>query len=159
MMRQTIWTGTCAVIVSFATAGMLAQSAAQTPAPPQGAPSSSDQKITVTGCLKAAPQMANNNTADAAGTSGTASTTGTTGTSGAAGAAGSAGATPAGTPGTAGAAVEQKFLLTSASASPADAAGTASAQTFRLIANPTALTDHVGKKLELTGTIDKNSTP
>jgi len=45
--------------------------------------------------------------------------------------------------------------LTSATASPADT--TASAQTYRLIANPTALTAHVGKKLELTGTIDTTS--
>jgi len=32
------------------------------------------------------------------------------------------------------------------------------AQTYRLIANPTALSEHVGKKLELTGTLDPTST-
>jgi hypothetical protein len=166
-MKQTIWTGTCAAIVSLATAGILAQSTPQTSTAPQSAPSSSDQKVTVTGCLKAAPQMANNNTADAAGasstgttagTSGTAGTTGTAGTSGST-ASGATGTTAAGATGTAGAPVEPKFLLTSATATPADASGAGTPQTFRLIANPTALTEHVGKKLELTGTIDKNSTP
>jgi hypothetical protein len=33
----------------------------------------------------------------------------------------------------------------------------ASAQTYRLIANPTALSPHVGKKLELTGTLEDQS--
>ena len=94
----------------------------------------------MTGCLKAAPSMS----ADAA------SPTGTTGT------AGTAGTTPPPVAGTSGTPAEQKFVLTGASATPADAA---TAQTYRLIANPTALSDHVGKKLELTGTLDPNSTP
>jgi len=79
-----------------------------------------------------------------------ASAAGTTGTTGTAGTAASAVA------GTTGSPADQKFVLTGASASPADAA---TAQTYRLIANPTALSEHVGKKLELTGTIDPNSTP
>jgi hypothetical protein len=165
-MRQTIWTGTCAAIVSLATAGMFAQPPAQTPTPqtptpqtstpqtaaPQSTPSSSDNKVTVTGCLKAAPQ-ATGDTASAATTAGTtgAATAGTTGTTG---------TTAAGTTGTtasaAAGASDAKFVLTGASATPADASN--SAETYRLIANPTALTAHVGKKLELTGTIDKNST-
>ena len=63
-MRQKIWTGTCATIVRLATVGMLAQTTAETPTP-QSTPSSSDKKITVTGCLKAAPAMPND-TASAA---------------------------------------------------------------------------------------------
>jgi len=62
---------------------------------------------------------------------------------------------PAGATGTTGAA-NAKFILTGASATPAD---TNTAQPYRLIANPTALSEHVGKKLELVGTIDKTSTP
>ena len=139
-MRQTIWTGTCAAIVGLASVGMLAQTTAAPATPQQSTPSSSDKKIVVTGCLKAAPTMS----ADAA------SPTGTTGT------AGTAGTTPPPVAGTTGAPAEQKFVLTGASATPADAA---TAQTYRLIANPTALSDHVGKKLELTGTLDPNSTP
>jgi hypothetical protein len=119
---------------------MLAQTTAAPATPQQSTPSSSDTKIVVTGCLKAAPTMS----ADAA------SPTGTTGT------AGTAGTTPPPVAGTTGAPAEQKFVLTGASATPADAA---TAQTYRLIANPTALSDHVGKKLELTGTLDPNSTP
>jgi len=150
-MKQTIWTGTCAAIVTFATAAVFAQTPAQTPAQPpapQSAPqasnpSTSDKKITVTGCLKAAPQMP----ADAASPAGTTGTTAPTPTS-------AAGAPTAAT-GTTGAA-DSKFILTGASATPAEAA---TAQTYRLIANPTALSEHVGKKLELVGTIDTTSTP
>jgi len=149
MMRQTIWTGTCAAIVTVATAALFAQTPAQqpppptppqTPAPQTSAPSASANKITVTGCLKAAPAAPGDAAATPAGT------TGTTGTDPAA---------TAGTTGTAGAS-NAKFILTGASATPADAG---SAPTYRLIANPTALSEHVGKKLELVGTIDTTSTP
>jgi hypothetical protein len=165
-MKSTVWTGACAVIVGLATTAMLAQTPAQTSTPQQstpqtatpptttpqtgaaqpGAASSADQKITVTGCLKAAPQASSD-------TAPTPSPTGTTGVAGAAGTAGTAGTTGSTTsPATS---TDQKFVLTSASATPADTANTA--QTYRLIANPSALTAHVGKKLELTGTIDKSS--
>jgi hypothetical protein len=148
MMKQTIWTGTCAAIVTFATAAIFAQTPqtptptpAQPPAPQASAPSSSDKKITVTGCLKAAPQLPT----DAASPAGTTGTTTPNPTA----------ATPtAGATGTTGA-VDAKFILTGASATPAEAA---TAQTYRLIANPTALSEHVGKKLELVGTIDTAST-
>jgi hypothetical protein len=165
MMRANIWTGICGAIVTVASIGVFAQPPqtgtpqtatpqtgtpqtgtsqtatpqTTTPAPSQSAQSSSDsKKITVTGCLKAAPQAGGTDTASATptGTAGSSSAT-STGTSGAT------------DPATA------KFVLTGASASPSD--GTASAQTYRLIANPTALTEHVGKKLELVGTIDPSS--
>src|SRR5262249_20196946 len=108
-------------------------------APQTATPSTSANKVTVTGCLKAAPAAPGETTSPAG-------TTGTTGTDP---------ATAAGTTGTAGAS-NAKFILTGASATPADAT---SAQTYRLIANPTALSEHVGKKLELVGTIDTTSTP
>lgn len=183
-MNRRAWTGTCAAVVSFATAGLLAQTAPQTtpqtapqtapqtttqPTPQPGVPSSSANKITVIGCLKAAPptatdtaSAANANPAATAGTAGstTPEPAGTTGTT--------AGSSTPTTPGAA--ATEAKFILTAASlapaaadaasgatsGAPANAAGTA--QTYRLIANPTALSEHVGKKLELTGTIDASST-
>jgi hypothetical protein len=172
-MRSTIWTGACTAMVGFATAAMFAQTPApqQTPSPQQTTPSqqsaapSSDKRITVTGCLKAAPSET---PSAAAAPTGTAGTTGTTGAT-----AGTAGTT--GTAGTAGAAssADAKFILTEATLAPADAAGSttatgstaasasaASPQTYRLIANPTALTPHVGKKLELTGTLeDQTSAP
>ena len=143
-MRQTIWTGTCAAIVTFATAAIFAQTPAQPPAPQSSTPSSSDKKITLTGCLKAAPPMAG----DAASPAGTTGTTAPNPTA-------AAGQPTPGATGTSGAS-ESKFILTGASATPAEAA---TAQTFRLIANPTALSEHVGKKLELVGTIDTTSTP
>ena len=40
-----------------------------------------------------------------------------------------------------------------------NAAPAAAAQTYRLIANPTALSPHVGKKLALTGTLDESAPP
>jgi len=39
----------------------------------------------------------------------------------------------------------------------ATAASSGSGQTYRLVANPTALAPHVGKKVELTGTIDESA--
>jgi len=133
----------CAAIVSVAAVGVFAQEPQTSPKPatPQAAPSSSDKKITVTGCLKAAPQAASDVTsATPKGTAGSTTATPT----------GTAGATD---PATA------KFVLTGASASPSDStAESAATQTYRLIANPTALTEHVGKKLELVGTIDPTST-
>jgi len=41
-----------------------------------------------------------------------------------------------------------------ASADPSATTASSSPRTYRLIANDSALTPHVGKKLELTGTID-----
>jgi hypothetical protein len=79
-----------------------------------------------------------------------------------------------GTTGTTGetAAVSPKFLLTNATSSPpaagaasttgaapaATAAGSPGGQTFRLVANASALSAHVGKKLELTGTLEDQNT-
>jgi hypothetical protein len=172
-MRSTIWTGACTAMVGFATAAMFAQTPApqQTPSPQQTTPSqqsaapSSDKRITVTGCLKAAPSNPAETASAAGAPTGTAGTTGTTGaTAGTAGTTGTAGAAPS---------ADAKFILTEATLAPADAAGSttatgstaasasaASPQTYRLIANPTALTPHVGKKLELTGTLeDQTSAP
>ena len=135
MMRAPIWTGMCVAVVSVATVGTMAQ---QPPAP-QNTPSSTDKKITLTGCLKTAPQ--------AAGDVNTASPTGTAGS-----------ATPAatGTSGTTAPPTDATFVLTGASASADDTAS--AAPIYRLIANPAALSAHVGKKLELVGSIDPSST-
>jgi len=119
---------------------------AQQTTPPPAQQASAD-KIVVTGCLRNAssgPDM-----------------TATTGT------AGTAGSTAAGVTGTTGAApdpAQQKFVLmdaTRASAAAPDAStatpdssARAAKDTYRLIANPTALAQHVGKKLELTGTLE-----
>jgi len=152
-MTKSIWTGTCAAIVGFATTAMIAQ-APQTPQTPptppqapQAAAASAEGKVTVTGCLKTAPP-------DAASATGTAGTTGTTGT------------TSAASPN---AAADAKFLLTEATSTPAASdpsaapapppaapSETHAGSTYRLIANPSALTPHVGKKLALTGTIEKS---
>ena len=118
----------------------------------------------MTGCLKAAPAIPGD-TASAANPHPT----------------GTAGSAAAGATGTSGTAPDAKFILTGATLSAADSAPSASsasstpsstpgtpaasassasssAQTYRLIANPTALTEHVDKKLELTGTLDPSST-
>jgi hypothetical protein len=145
MMNRRVWTGTCAAIIGVATAGILAQTPTPTATPQQSAPSNSDTKIVVTGCLTAAPAIPSD-TASAANPNPT----------------GTAGTTTAGATATTGTAPDVKFILTSAAAAPADSSSSAgavgTAQTYRLIANPTALADHVGKKLELTGTIDPAST-
>jgi len=156
MMTKSIWTGACSSIIVGAAVAAMAQTPAA-PAAQQSASTSAEPKIVVTGCLKAAP----------AATDATA-TTGTTGTS-TAGTAGTTGATDAATAPTDSAAA--KFVLADATISPANAdtesapgtagttaaAGTSSAggapQTYALIANGLALREHVGKKLELTGTV------
>jgi hypothetical protein len=154
-MKKTIWTGVLTGIVGFATAAAIF---AQTTPSPQSNPASPDRRITVTGCLKEAPSSAAVTTPTApAPTAGTTGTTGTTGTA------------PAATGTTGESAAAPKFLLTDAAASaPAAPAGATStteaaapgaasasaAQTFRLIANSAALSPHVGKKMELTGTVE-----
>jgi hypothetical protein len=163
-MTKTIRTVTYTAIVGFATAFAAAQTpqgqtpAPQTPAPqttaPQTGSSSTERRITVTGCLKAAaPSSATDPAAGAAGTTGAAGAAGATGTTGSA------------------AAGESKFLLTDAAPAPAEAtagggttapppatpSASSSSQTYRLVANEAALSPHVGKKLELTGTIDPNA--
>lgn len=132
-------------IVGFATTAIIAQ----TTSSPQSNSSSGDRQITVTGCLKESP--ASSATTSATGAASTAGTAGTTGTA----ATGTTGETSA---------VTQTFLLTNATASSGETSGDAAApatvspsavQTYRLIANPEALSPHVGKKLELIGTLEK----
>ena len=164
-MTKRIWTGVFTTVVGFATVAITAQ----TTSSPQTNSSSNDRRITVTGCLKEAPVSSASSTAPAAaGTVGTAGTTATAGTAGTAGTTGTtAAAATAGTTGDA-AASTQKFLLTNAAASAPDpaaasttavptppAASAPAAQTYRLIANPAALSPHIGKKLELTGTLEE----
>jgi len=145
-MTKTIWLGTGTAIVAAATVAVMAQ----TPAPQQPGANSTDHQITVTGCLKPAPPAAG----DATSTAGTPGATGTTGAVG-----------------TAGGSADASFVLTDAMPSsatdPAGARSTTStgsqsarsAQTYRLIANPAALSPHVGKKLELTGTVEDLPAP
>lgn len=143
-MTNKVWMVACSAILGFATTAMT-----QT-APPAQSSSSSDRKIAITGCLAAAP--ASSTAPSATGTTGTTgtTTTGTTGTTGT-----TADSSPA-------------FQLTNATAAPADASGTtagattdaasaATGQTYRLMANPTALSPHVGKKLALTGTLEEQA--
>lgn len=161
-MSTSIWAGTCSAFVGAATIAIMAQAPPQQAPPPQTPPAqqsskASGDRVTVTGCLKAAPPSAADTAT--AGTSGTAGTTGSTGTTGTAGAAGAA-ADPA----------NAKFVLTDVTVAPAAADTTAgstaastatgsaatpahAAQTYRLVANPASLSPHVGKKLELTGTV------
>ena len=159
-MRKTIWSGMCAATV-FAAAMTITAQTSSTSQPPTQPPSSptpqtapppqnpmpqeraenSDRRITVTGCLQQAPP----------------SPTGTSGTADANAAAG-----------------DVKFLLTTVAS--ADSAGdpkatgdpkaaepkaadpkAAPAKMYRLVANEAALSPHVGKKLELTGTLEDQS--
>src|ERR1051326_3282575 len=136
-MKKIVWTSLCAAL-ACATSVI-----AQTTSPPQTSPSATDQKtIVVTGCLKEAPS----NTMPAA-----------TGTTGTAGATSEAAAAPAYVlaNATTGAPADTSAVPgatgTTGSTSPASAG-----QTYRLIANASALTPHVGKKLELTGLLENS---
>jgi hypothetical protein len=157
-MTKTIWTGTCSAIVGVVTAAVTAQ----TPTPPQNSSTNSERIIIVTGCLKPAPSSPTDTSA-AAGTVGTTGTVGAAGTTGTAGTTGATAAAPAS---------DAKFVLANATPTPADTTGAPSAtsaagttgvstssptQTYRLIANSSALIPLVGKKLELTGTLDPDN--
>ncbi len=163
-MKRYIWSGNFAALVLAAAVGVTAQSsspsqkpaeptaqppAAQEPAPapqppttapePAAAPAKSDEArhITVAGCLQPAPSAP-------------------IATSGSAAAAPSAATDKAEKPSD-----EAKLMLTNAVSSPADPAASASGSTapvtYRLIANEASLTPHIGKKLELSGTIEASS--
>jgi hypothetical protein len=161
-VKNTIWTGTFASVIACAAATALmaqAPAAPQTPASPQAptsqqtpatpqADTSSEKKVIVTGCLRAAPSSS-----ETAGTTGSAATPGATGTAGTPGSTNTAPTTGS---------ADQKFVLTDAApADPSAAANTTDAtaagtarMSYRLVANPAALSPHVGKKLELTGTLE-----
>jgi hypothetical protein len=120
-----------------------AQAPASVPPPPSptepvpapvAAPASAEQSVSVTGCLREASATPS-------------------------AAAGAAAAPPAAEAAkkTDATNADAKFVLADAVTSPADAgAGASSPKTYKLVANDAALTPHVGKKLELTGTIDKS---
>jgi len=152
---RTIWTGVSTAIVGFATVV-----GAQTSSAPQSTTPATEAQITVTGCLKQGVMTV--------GTAGTAGVTGTAGTARTAGTAGTA---------TTGDSNEAALLFTlvNATSAPGDATSTtgaasttgtasttdaaaatsgSSGQTYRLIANPSALSPLVGKKLALTGVLD-----
>ena len=142
MKRQT-WSGMVTAAVFAISGVVMAQSPATPPSPSSQTsttssattPASSSQstsqtagadKITVTGCLREAGQSA-------------------TATSGS--------AAPAATDSKANAGAEGKYVVADATPKSSSASGAGSPQTYRLIANDSALAPHVGKKLELTGTV------
>jgi hypothetical protein len=130
-MRAGIWSAACGAIALGATAVVLAQ------APPSSQPSQQSapaKAITVSGCVQRAQP------------------TGATGTSGT--------TTPA--------ASDIKFVLTNAALSTAGATGTsgttappstAIASEYRLDTTESALTPHVGHKVEITGTVEQMARP
>ena len=159
-MKRTIWTGVSTAIVGFATVV-----GAQTSSAPQSTTPATEVQITVTGCLKQGVM-----TVGPAGTAGVAGTAGATGTAGTTGTATTgdsneaallftlvnATSAPAEATSTTEATSATGAVGTTGTASTTDAATTTSAsgQTYRLIANPSALSPLVGKKLALTGVLD-----
>ena len=162
IVRGHTWSGISAAIVLAATVGIAAQEPSPSQSSPQPAPqppatsqapatapdspqANDARRVTVAGCLQAAPS-------------------GPVGTSGSAAPA-PAPSTPSPGPDAAakpeGGSESAKLVLVNAVPAPAETAGNASnsaPQTYRLIANEAALMPHVGKKVELTGTIeDQNS--
>jgi len=159
-MTKTFSAGTCSAIIAAATVSVLAQNPpgpAQNPPPQPTTSTSTEHRVTVTGCLKPAPAATTDTTA--AQQPPTAGTAGTT--------------APSTAPSDS---ANARFVLSGATTSPAEtdpaaspnpasAAGATTpptsketAQTYRLLANPTALSPHVGKKLELTGTVIDDAT-
>jgi hypothetical protein len=124
-MKKPIWAGTCAAIFAIASIAMSAQNT-QSNSSPQGRSESSDRKVTVTGCLEAAPQSATPATPAAEGKSDQ------------------------------GSAAKGFVLTNAAASADAPAAGAAAPRTFRLVANDSALSPHAGKKVELTGTVQNS---
>jgi hypothetical protein len=163
-MSRNSWSGISAAMVFAATVGVVAQSSPQnspqptpepTPQPPTTAqapapspPQSSEgRRITVAGCLQEAPPSP-------VGTSGSAQSAPPAATD--APVATDAPAKPDAASG------DAKLVLANAVPAPAETTASASnssaPQTYQLIANEGALKPHLGKKLELSGTVeDQNS--
>ena len=155
VMRKHSWSGISAAMVFAATVGVVAQSqnspqptpepapqpptTAQAPAP--SSPQSSEgRKITVAGCLQEAPPSP-------VGTSGSTQSAPPAATD--APPATDAPAKPDA------ASADAKLVLADAVPSPAETTASSSApQTYQLIANAAALKPHLGKKLELSGTVE-----
>ena len=130
-MRAGIWSAACGAIALGATAAALAQAPPSSQASPQ---STAARAITVSGCVQRAQQ------------------TGPTGTSGT--------TTPS--------ASDIKFVLTNAALSTTGATGTSGttappatsiASEYRLDTTESALTPHVGHKVEITGTVEQMARP
>lgn len=125
-MNSKVWSGTCAAIAL----GLAVSLFAQTPPASQSSYANPNAKtITVTGCVERAEQ----------------SPTGTSGTTGAASSMGMG---------------EPKFVLTNVEPSASGTAGTSGtsetpsiASKYRLDADDAKLEDHVGHKVEITGTV------
>ncbi len=124
-MNIRLWSGTCAAIAFGLAVSLFAQT------PPASQSSYANAKtITVTGCVERAEKLA----------------TGTAGTTGIAGSTG---------------VEEPKFVLTNVVSSSSETAGTAGtteakpsiASKYRLDADDAKLEDHVGHKVEITGTV------
>jgi hypothetical protein len=121
-MKKPIWAGTCAAFFAIASIAMSAQNP-QSNSTPQGRSESTDRRVTVTGCLEAAPQSATPAAAPAEPKSDQAG------------------------------AAKGFVLTNAAASADAPAAGAAAPRTFRLVASEAALSPHAGKKVELTGTV------
>jgi hypothetical protein len=150
-MKRTIWTGVSTAIVGFATVV-----GAQTSSAPQSTTPATEAQITVTGCLKQGVMTVGSvGTAGVTGTAGTAGTTATA-TTGDNSEAALLFTLVNATPAQADATSTTDAASTTGTASTTDAATatSASGQTYRLIANPSALSPLVGKKLALTGVLD-----
>jgi hypothetical protein len=125
-MKKPIWAGTCAAIFAIASIAMSAQNPPSN-STPQGRSESTDRKVTVTGCLEAAPQSATPAAPAAEARNDQA-----------------------------GAAKAFVLTNAAASADAPPAADAAAPRTFRLVANEAALSPHAGKKVELTGTVQNS---
>lgn len=129
-MNKKIWSAACGAIVASAMTAVFAQQPPTSSA--SQSPSTSAKTLTVTGCVARAEQ----------------SPTGTSGTSGAT-------------------TTEAKFILTNAAlgssssatgtSGSASAPATAIASEYRLDATDAKLSEHVGHKVEITGTVEKAS--
>ena len=137
-MRTRIWSGTCAGLTLGLTAAVMAQNPAPSGSPDaRASQSASARSVTITGCLQR----------------GTEGTTGTSGTSGSTRSASAGG-----------------FMLTNASTGPqstgpGSSAGTSSTRTstigagaqYRLEADESKWTPHVGHKVEVTGSVEESA--
>lgn len=157
-MREQLWSGAFTAAVFTLASVLVAQtpstspnpSSTQSPStaqkPPPATPSASQapsatepstadaNRVTVTGCLREASAAPTGTSGGGASTPGTADAAGKTATRG-----------------------EAKFVLANAASSsetPGTGAQPKATQTYQLIANDSALAPHVGKKVELTGTVE-----
>jgi hypothetical protein len=152
IMHMRIWSGTCAAVAFGSVALVSAQNppSSQTPTSQTRSSQSSSRSVTVSGCLQ-------RGTDSATGTTGTASSSRTASAGGYLLINATPGSSAATSPSTSSSSPAGSSSATSSSSSSPSRATAGAGTPYRLDADESKLSPHVGHKVEVTGTIEESS--